>query len=279
MVQPVIEQLPSPNFKPGRGGRKPIAIVEHITAGLMPGTLSWLRNPKAKASSHYLITKAGRIIQLVRDEDTAFAAGNVESPGWQLYDGTNPNSYTLNIEHEALANESLTEVQYQATLWLHILLVEKWDIPIDQEHIIGHYRLDSVNRKNDPGPGFPWERLFNDLKAATNPAEMEHKEVYIRVGKRRINGILAGNKAYAWVRELAPALGRGVEWYEDINAVVIPPATPPTERGIGTIIQVVNITLPAMMLDDRAMAPVREFAEALGFKVTWNEATNTVNIV
>ncbi|MGE5380910.1 MAG: N-acetylmuramoyl-L-alanine amidase [Methylocystaceae bacterium] len=279
MAQPVIEQLSSPNFKPGRGGRKPIAIVEHITAGLMPGTLSWLRNPKAKASSHYLVTKTGRIIQLVRDEDTAFTAGNVEAPDWRYYDGTNPNSYILNIEHEAMAGESLTEPQYQATLWLHILLVDRWNIPVDNDHIIGHYRIDGVNRKNDPGPGFPWERLFADLKAATNPAQMPHKQVYIRIGRKRINGLMAGNKAYAWVRELAATLGRQVEWHEDIKAVVIPPADIPPPSAEGIIIRVGGITLPAMMLDNRAMVPVREFAEALNYKVTWNEATNTVIVV
>ncbi|MGE5449813.1 MAG: N-acetylmuramoyl-L-alanine amidase [Methanomassiliicoccales archaeon] len=279
MAQPVIEQLSSPNFRPGRGGRKPIAIVEHITAGQMPGTLSWLRNPKAKASAHYLVTKNGRIIQLVRDEDTAYTVGNVQSPDWAYYDGTNPNSYTLNVEHEALAGESLTESQYQASLWLHILLVDRWNIPIDNDHIIGHYRIDSVNRPNDPGPGFPWQRLFTDLQAATNPAQMPHKEVFIRIGKKRIKGLLAGNKAYAWVRELAVALGKQVVWHEDLKAVVIPPAIPPRQASEGIVIQVGNISLPAMMMDNRAMAPVREVAEALGFKVTWNEATNTVNIV
>jgi len=279
LPQPVIEQLSSPNFKPGRGGRKPIAIVEHITAGLMPGTLSWLRNPKAKASTHYLVTKTGRIIQLVRDEDTAFTAGNVENPDWCCFDGSNPNSYTLNIEHEALAGESLTEAQYQATLWLHTLLVDRWNIPVDEDHIIGHYRIDTVNRKNDPGAGFPWERLLADLKAATNLAQIQHRQIFIRVGKKRINGFLAGHKAFAWVRELSSALGRQVEWHEALQAVVIPPAPPPLQPADGIIIQVGNITLPSMMLENRAMVPVREFAEALGYKVTWNEATNTVNIV
>ncbi|MGI5921080.1 MAG: N-acetylmuramoyl-L-alanine amidase [Syntrophomonadaceae bacterium] len=159
-----IQQAASSNYTTGRKGRKIIAIVNHITAGLMPGTLSWMQNPAAKASARYLVTKAGQIYQLVKDENVAWHAGIVNKPNWPLYDGTNPNYYTIGIEHEALAGEALTEQQYQATLWLHRQLIAKWGIPVDRDHIIGHYRLDSVNRKNDPGQGFPWDRLFNDLK-------------------------------------------------------------------------------------------------------------------
>jgi N-acetylmuramoyl-L-alanine amidase len=162
---------PSPNYREGRGGKTLIAIVNHITAGLMPGTLSWLKNPASQASAHYLVTKDGRIYQLVADEDTAWHSGIVNRPNWPLYDGTNPNSYTLGIEHEALAGEALTEAQYQATLSLHRQLVNKWGIPVGQDHIIGHNRIDSVNRSNDPGPNFPWERLFADLKGVVEVAE------------------------------------------------------------------------------------------------------------
>ena len=158
-----IHWVPSPSYSVGRRGRKIIAIVNHITAGLMPGTLNWLRNPSAKVSAHYLVTKGGVVYQLVKDEDTAWHAGAVNKPSWPLYDGSNPNYYTIGIENEGLAGESLTEAQYLATLELHRILVKKHSIPLDQNHIIGHYRLDSVNRKNDPGLGFPWNRLFKDL--------------------------------------------------------------------------------------------------------------------
>ena len=161
-----IEWAPSPNYGKGRKGRKIIAIVSHITAGTFPGCLSWMRNPQAKASAHYLVTRQGKIYQMVRDEDTSWHAGAVNKPSWPLYDGSNPNRYTIRIEHEALPGERLTEMQYQATLWLHKQLIAKHGIPIDEGHIIGHYRIDSVNRPNCPGPGFPWQRLFSDLKGS-----------------------------------------------------------------------------------------------------------------
>lgn len=158
-----IEWAGTPNFRQGRNGKKPIAIVNHITSGNYPGCLSWMQNPKAQASAHYLVTKQGQIFQLVKDEDTSWHAGAVNKPTWPLYNGTNPNYYTIGIEHEGF-DGNLTDAQYQATLWLHRHLIQKWNIPVDRDHIIGHYRIDSVNRPNCPGPKFPWDRLFNDLK-------------------------------------------------------------------------------------------------------------------
>jgi len=170
-----ILQVVSPNYREGRKGRKIIAIVNHITAGQFPGCLSWMCNPQAQASAHYLITKQGAIYQLVQDQDTAWHAGAVNKPNWSLYDGMNPNYYTLGIEHEGFPDKPLTEAQYQATLWLHRMLIAKWGIPIDTNHIIGHYRIDSVNRPNCPGPNFPWDRLFNDLKGVVEVPEWMQK--------------------------------------------------------------------------------------------------------
>ena len=163
----------SPNHSVGRKKydgqqEKILAIVNHQTAGQFPGCMSWLCNPAAQSSAHYIVTRAGEIWQLVRDEDTAWHAGIINRPNWALYSsiGFNPNRWTIGIEHENYSGDGepgLTEPQYQATLWLHQQLIAKYGILIDPEHIVGHYRIDSVNRPNCPGPDFPWERLFNDL--------------------------------------------------------------------------------------------------------------------
>jgi len=245
----------------------------------MPGTLSWLRDPRSKVSSHYLVTKDGRIFQLVREEDTAYAVGIVNRPDWPLYDGTNPNYYTLSIEHEALPGQTLTEDQYQATRWLHQSLIKRWNIPLDGDHIIGHYRLDSVNRKNDPGPGFPWKRQFADLKAYAEGSAPSPRPIKIRAGKKVISGLQIGNRSYAWVRELASALGRRVEWDQATRTAVVPPAAAPKQGSDGVTVAVGKVRVPALMLGQQAYVPVREFAEALGYEVIWNEATRTVNIV
>ena len=213
-----IEWAPSPNYGKGRNGKKIIAIVNHITAGTFPGCLSWMRNPQAKASAHYLVTRQGKIYQMVRDEDTSWHAGMVNKPNWSLYDGSNPNRSTIGIEHENLSGGLLTEAQYQATLWLHRRLIEKYEIPADRDHIIGHYQIDSVNRPNDPGPQFPWGKLLADLKED----EVVAGEVKISVDGKTLTGvILKDNRSYAPVRALAEALGAKVDWDDKTKTVII----------------------------------------------------------
>lgn len=184
-----IEWYPSNNYSPGRRKygtqtESILAIVDHITAGAYPGCRDWLCNPEAKASAHYIVTRTGKIIQLVREADTAWHGGIVNQPSWALYEqmGFNPNRWTIGIEHEEYAGDGepgLTEVQYQASLWLHRQLTAKYSMPIDTEHIVGHYRIDSVDRPNCPGPNFPWDRLFRDLTGAA-----DWKQAIMDVGVR-----------------------------------------------------------------------------------------------
>ena len=220
----IIQSL-SPNFSDGRkkydGQQENIfAIIDHITAGLMPGTLSWLKNPAAQASAHYLITKRGDLYQLVKDEDTAWHAGIINKPNWSLYDQLryNPNRWTIGIEHECVEGGELTEAQYEATLWLHKQLISKWNIPIDRDHIVGHYRVDSVNRANDPGRAFPWDRLIADLRGDDELATIPKgaTECKIEIGEKVFPGYVLTNTAYfrqgVSVRAVKEAMDRQISW-------------------------------------------------------------------
>jgi len=266
----------TPNYSKGRRGHKIIGIINHITAGLMPGTLSWLCNPQARASSHYLITKKGKIYQLVKDEDTAWHAGIVNRPRWPLYNGINPNFRTIGIEHES-RGEGLTEAQYLATLYIHRLMIQRYGIPIDVNHIIGHCLTDSVNRPNDPGPNFPWERLFNDLKSSGSPPSYINATVI--VNGVTVKGVLTNNRTYAKVKELVNALGREVTWDGNTRTVVIPPTTivPVYTNEIKIITG--GTSIKALIINDESYAPVRELVESLGHQVDrWDNDTKTAYI-
>ncbi|MFA7204195.1 MAG: peptidoglycan recognition family protein [Candidatus Caldatribacteriota bacterium] len=167
MMNYKINQRFSPNFTKGRKGNKIIAIVSHQTAGRGLGSLTWLCNPVSQASAHYLILRDGTIYQLVKDENSAWHAGIVNKPSWKFYNSINPNYLTIGIEHECYpevgGDGNLTEQQYKATLWLHKQLIQKYNIPIDKDHLIGHYQIDSINRPNCPGKAFPWDKLMKDL--------------------------------------------------------------------------------------------------------------------
>ena len=216
-----IKWVGSPNFS-SRNGRKPIAIVNHITSGAFNGALSWLCNPKAQASAHYLISRDGQIVQLVKDEDKAWHAGEVNHPHWRLYDGSNPNLCTIGIEHEgytgAGGDGNLTEEQYQATLFLQRHLIEKWGVPVDRDYIIGHYRIDSVNRPNCPGPKFPWERLFNDLLGG---GEEQVEPVKIIMNGKELDGVIIKDHSYVPVVSICEVLGKKATWDEETRTVTV----------------------------------------------------------
>lgn len=164
MNKPDIVWIGSPNFGSPMG-YKITAIVNHIMSGTLIGTDAWFNNPDSKVSSHFGVGKNGNIHQYVSLENTAWANGVVNNPSWSLLqNGVNPNYYTVSIEHEGQSGDVMPEAQYQATLALHRWLIETLGIPVTRDNVIGHYRIDSVNKSNCPGSGFPWERLFKDLQ-------------------------------------------------------------------------------------------------------------------
>lgn len=176
-LKPAMTWIGSPNFNAGRSGNKVIAITDHIMDGTLAGTDSWFQNPSSQVSAHFGIGKDGSIHQYVDINNKAWANGAVNKPNWPLLiSGVNPNLYTVSIEHEGYTGDTLTEAQYQSSLALHKWLCAEFNIALGPDTIIGHNRIDSVNRANCPGPGFPWARLFNDL--GESDFEMDHAVVY-----------------------------------------------------------------------------------------------------
>lgn len=168
MNKPAIIWKGSPNFSSPQG-YKPLAIVDHIMSGTLTGTDSWFANSASKVSSHFGVGKNGAIHQYVELKNPAWANGSVNKPNWPLLiSGVNPNYYTVSIEHEGESGDVMPEAQYQATLALHRWLIETLGIPVTRDTIIGHYRIDSVNKSRCPGTGFPWDRLFKDLQGGNN---------------------------------------------------------------------------------------------------------------
>jgi N-acetyl-anhydromuramyl-L-alanine amidase AmpD len=170
----------SPNFWAGRNNLTPVAIVDHIMQGTLDATTGWFNNPNSEASTHFGVGKDGRIFQFVRVENTSWGNGTINKPDlnipW-LADAINrkinPNRLTVSIEHEGKTGEPFSETMYQATLFLHTQLIKQLGIPVNRQHIVGHYQLDLVNRPFCPGTGFPWDRLMADLKAIFAPSPVK----------------------------------------------------------------------------------------------------------
>ncbi len=140
----------SPNFWQGRKGYKPEAVVIHIMAGSIQSCDGWFNNPNSQASAHYGVAKSGEVHQYVKEEDAAWHAGGVYNPTWNfIKPNINPNLYTIGIEHEGQAGDIWTEQQKQASASLIREICERWQIPMDRNHIIGHYQI-TAKKPNCP---------------------------------------------------------------------------------------------------------------------------------
>jgi hypothetical protein len=177
----VIEKRPIKNFWKGRGGFLPIAIVERMMQGSIEDAEHYFngRSPEGvfAVSAHYGIARDGRVWQFVNDEDTAWSNGVLQNPdlsiGWlkEVYqEKVNCNLVTLSVDYEGYSGEALTPRQYEAALALHRRLVQRWEIEPNNQHIIGHNWIDSLERSHNPGALFPFNQLLKDLR--TDPSEI-----------------------------------------------------------------------------------------------------------
>ncbi|WP_405142122.1 N-acetylmuramoyl-L-alanine amidase [Sphaerisporangium sp. NBC_01403] len=160
---------PSAHWVPANTGNYRVAsrgagtidrIVIHVMQGSYAGTISWFQNPSAKVSSHYLVRSSdGDITQMVRDKDVAYHA-------------TTYNDRAIGIEHEGYVNDAswFTDAMYRSSAALTRYVADKYGIPKDRTHIIGHVQVPGTDH-TDPGPNWDWTRYMQLVTggAPTNP--------------------------------------------------------------------------------------------------------------
>ncbi|WP_216210392.1 N-acetylmuramoyl-L-alanine amidase [Amycolatopsis aidingensis] len=137
-------------------------IVIHDTEGYWDTALRLVQDP-TYVSWHYTLRSAdGHIAQHVPTRDVGWHAGN-----WHV------NAKSIGLEHEGFAAQGTwyTEAMYRTSAKLVRHLAEKYDIPLDRAHIIGHDNVPGTvpNRVPqmhwDPGPYWDWAHYF-DLMGA-----------------------------------------------------------------------------------------------------------------
>lgn len=132
----------------------------HSTWGTHAGSIAWFKNPQAQASAHYLVSRTGEIVQMVKDTDMGWHAGVYDAgkcPDWAL---TNPNWYCIGIEIEDNrdANWQYPEAQRKAVNWLvSEYLMKKYGIPKDR--VLLHKNL-NPSRRTDPVGAFSFDWVF-----------------------------------------------------------------------------------------------------------------------
>ncbi len=177
---PSTEWIPasSTNYTVGRGYNIRYVVI-HDIEGTMDGAISVFRHAGNGASAHYIVrSRDGHIVQMVREQDTAWHSGN-----WIM------NHSSIGIEHEGYAARPHGGGYYDTTLYEHsaaltCAIAQRYDIPVDRRHIVGHGNVSSnsnslalcsdaqanagacggADHHSDPGRYWDW-RLYMNLVA------------------------------------------------------------------------------------------------------------------
>lgn len=150
--------IPSPNFVK-KETRNIDRIIIHITQGSFASAIGWFKMESSKVSAHFLVSKAGEVVQMVKLQNVAWHA-----KPW--------NTRSIGIEHEGYYDyngktTNFTQEQYLASAKLVKELAMKYNIPLDRVHIIGHREVPNVS-KSCPGYNWDWDYYMNLLNERNN---------------------------------------------------------------------------------------------------------------
>ena len=155
-----ISNVFSPNFDKKKRSYKSIKfLVIHYT-GMQSEreSIKRLCNPKAKVSSHYLISQNGKVYQLVMDNRIAWHAGK---SCWGKYKNLNKNSIGIEMVNKGhkFGYTNFKKKQLSNLIKICQNLIKKYKIK--SQNIVGHSDIAPL-RKLDPGEKFPWKKLGNN---------------------------------------------------------------------------------------------------------------------
>jgi N-acetylmuramoyl-L-alanine amidase len=151
-----IEDRPSPNFGPRRGGAVPDMVVLHYTGmDTAQGAIERLADPASEVSAHYLVDLDGRVVRLVAEKMRAWHAGVASWGGVADVNSRSIGIEMVNPGHE-LGYPPFPEPQMAALEALLAGILARH--AISPERVAGHACV-APGRKRDPGEKFDWRRL------------------------------------------------------------------------------------------------------------------------
>ena len=163
----------------------PEYVVLHFTSAVMvlkddPYNMEAMRKIFAEGgvSPHYIVDRDGNILCYIPEDRAAWHAGK-GSYGSDQRLTDSMNKYSIGIEIAAMGSYNdmsiymseteyneipseligYTDSQYEALKLLVRDICDRYSIPFDSTHVIGHDMYSP--RKTDPGELFDWEKLFS----------------------------------------------------------------------------------------------------------------------
>lgn len=197
----------TPNLGSTFAEGRPDTLVMHFTAGgSAASSAQYLCQPKAKASAHIVIGREGTVYQLADFNRITWHAGRSR---WQGRKGLNRYSIGIELDNAGQLTQaadghfetwfgrrvadnevhrgqhrnrtqvdywhSYTESQLEVTFELCALLIEHYGIAT----LVGHEEI-APDRKTDPGPAFPLERMRQRLLGESRELEEDLDSAALR---------------------------------------------------------------------------------------------------
>ncbi|MFE7951619.1 N-acetylmuramoyl-L-alanine amidase [Streptomyces sp. NPDC057426] len=154
--------------KAGRPSSQSIEyIVVHDTEATWDVTLQLVQDPTYVSWQYSLRSSDGHVAQHLPLKDVGWHAGN-----WFV------NAKSVGLEHEGFltAPDSwYTEAMYRASARLVRYLAQRYDIPLDRQHVLGHDNVPGTTASTirgmhtDPGPYWDWAHYFRLLGRPFTP--------------------------------------------------------------------------------------------------------------
>ncbi|WP_241778871.1 N-acetylmuramoyl-L-alanine amidase [Streptomyces sp. AcH 505] len=144
-------------------GVKISEIVIHTTEGSYQAAIDTFQTPGGSSAQYVMRSSDGAVTQMVPNKDVAFGDGNYWS-----------NLHSVQIEHEGFSAQGAdwyTDAAYRETATLVKYLADRFDIPLDRQHIVGHDNVPAPSTSGiagmhwDPGYAWDWARFMRLLGA------------------------------------------------------------------------------------------------------------------
>ncbi|GEM_PF-948169 len=182
------DPAPSCNFSYSQYNKTTVVI--HTIEGTAAGARSWMKNCNSNVTSHYVVSEAGGVWQMVREMYTAWHAGCA-------------NSYSLGIENEGYAGSSShPKSLYDAAGLLTRDMCNSWGIV--KEHrscppgVLGHNNINNCvcgGDHWDPGGGWDWNYFMGVVRGAPPPPSW----AATYKAQSYPSSMVAGSTAIVWV--------------------------------------------------------------------------------
>ncbi|QGZ52711.1 N-acetylmuramoyl-L-alanine amidase [Streptomyces sp. QHH-9511] len=143
-------------------------IIVHDTEASWDVTLKLVQDPTYVSWQYSLRSSDGHIAQHLPLKDVGWHAGN-----WFV------NAKSVGLEHEGFltAPDSwYTEAMYRTSARLVRYLAQRYDIPLDRQHVLGHDNVPGTvtstirGMHTDPGPYWDWAHYFQLLGRPFTPS-------------------------------------------------------------------------------------------------------------